>query len=83
MIDAAPFAFLRGCIWSDGCMFINRTGPYAYLTADFCNSSEDIRKLFAHACDVAGLTYRTAGTRVRINRRASVERLVAAIGTKS
>jgi hypothetical protein len=82
IIEASPFDFLRGCIWSDGCLFINRTGPYEYLTADFCNSSADIRGLFVRACEAAGLDYRAANDRVRINRRASVERLVAQIGTK-
>ena len=82
IVAEAPFDFLRGCIWSDGCTFINRTGQYAYLTADFCNSSSDIRGLFANACDAAELDYRMNGDRVRINRRASVERLVSRIGTK-
>ena len=35
LVDAAPWSFLRGCIHSDGCFFINRTGPYRYLSADF------------------------------------------------
>ena len=26
-VAAAPWAFLRGCIRSDGCVFVNRTGP--------------------------------------------------------
>jgi hypothetical protein len=82
LVRSAPFQFLRGCIWSDGCMFINRTGPYEYLTADFCNSSADIRTLFTSACEEAGLDYRANRDRVRINRRPSVRRLVAEIGTK-
>jgi hypothetical protein len=82
VVLASPYGFLRGCIWSDGCTFVNRTGPYAYLTVDFCNRSDDIRAIFRSACEVAKLDYRENGDRVRINRRASVERLVAQIGVK-
>jgi hypothetical protein len=82
VVIASPFDFLRGCIWSDGCTFVNRTGRYAYLTVDFCNRSDDIRAIFRLACHAAELDYRENGDRVRINRRASVERLVARIGTK-
>ena len=37
LVAAAPWAFLRGCIRSDGCVFVNRTGRYEYLSYDFCN----------------------------------------------
>ena len=50
LVDAAPWAFLRGCIRSDGCVFINRTGPYEYLSYDFTNHSEDILDLFEQTC---------------------------------
>ena len=46
LVDAAPWAFLRGCIRSDGCVFINRTGRYEYLSYDFKNLSADILDLF-------------------------------------
>ena len=48
-VAAAPYAFLRGCLHSDGCFFINRTGRYRYLSADFTNRSDDIRALFRGA----------------------------------
>lgn len=35
LLEAAPWAFVRGCIRSDGCSFVNRTGPYAYLSFEF------------------------------------------------
>lgn len=82
-LEAAPWSFLRGCIRSDGCTFINRTGPYSYLTFDFRNRSEDIRRLFTCSCDLAGVEYRHTAERVRINRRTSVERLVANVGIKA
>ena len=55
---AAPWAFLRGCIRSDGCVFINRTGKYAYESYDFCNLSHDIRDLFAAVCESVGVECR-------------------------
>jgi hypothetical protein len=82
IVDAEPWAFLRGCIRSDGCVFINRTGRYRYLTYDFCNSSADIRHLFERACESVGLDCRPAGLRVRVNKRASVELLAANVGVK-
>ena len=39
LVAAAPWAFLRGCIRSDGSVFVNRTGRYEYLSYDFCNLS--------------------------------------------
>jgi hypothetical protein len=32
IVEAEPWRFLRGCIRSDGCVFINRTGRYEYLS---------------------------------------------------
>ena len=42
LVDEAPWSFLRGCIRSDGCAFVNRTGRYEYLSYDFTNLSTDI-----------------------------------------
>ena len=39
LVAAAPWRFLGGCIRTDGCAFINRTGPHEYLSYDFCNLS--------------------------------------------
>ena len=46
LVGAAPWAFLRGCIRSDGCVFVNRTGRYEYLSYGFTNYSSDILDLF-------------------------------------
>lgn len=83
LVHTAPWQFLRGCIRSDGCVFVNRTGSYRYLSYDFCNSSEDIRRLFVETCDAVGVETRCAGNRVRINRRASVAQLREHVGLKS
>ena len=86
-LEKAPWRFLRGCIRSDGCVFVNRTGPYSYLSYDFCNNSEDIIELFTRACRLMDVEYRLTRwrekLRVRINRRASVKRMLAEVGLKT
>jgi hypothetical protein len=94
LVTASPWRFLRGCIRSDGCAFINRTDihrpqPYEYLSYHFGNLSKDIIDTFTAACDLAGVhDYRVSGKAggrwaVRINRRASVARMVEHVGLKS
>jgi hypothetical protein len=86
LVETAPWGLLRGCIRSDGCVFLNATGPYRYLTYDFCNRSEDIARLFASTCSMVGLDHRVTCWRgmwrVRINRRSSVNRMLEEVGTK-
>ena len=53
LVGSAPWAFVRGCIRSDGCSFINRTGRYAYLSFEFRNWSTDILGIFAATCAAA------------------------------
>lgn len=50
IVEAAPWPFIRGCIRTDGCAFINRTGPYEYLSYEFSNMSTDIVDLFVETC---------------------------------
>lgn len=88
ILDVAPWAFVRGCIRSDGSAFVNRTGPYEYLSYDFGNRSEDIVRLFMEECERLGLKPRanmdSRGLwHVRINRRESVARMVEQVGIKS
>ena len=92
LVEAAPFAFLRGCIRSDGCVFVNRTDvhrprPYEYLSYQFSNMSKDIVDLFVAACDQVGVFTRVNRRRnglwmVRINRRASVALIQEHVGLK-
>jgi Homeodomain-like domain len=82
LVEAAPWAFLRGCIRSDGCVFVNRTGRYEYLTYHFGNHSADIRNLFIATCHCVGVHCSVSGRHVRVNRRDSVERLAQHVGTK-
>jgi LAGLIDADG-like domain len=88
LVEAAPWAFIRGCIRSDGSVFVNRTGPYEYLSYEFGNHSEDIARLFVRLCDGLDLRPRiNQDSRgrwdVRINRRESVARLLEHVGVKS
>jgi hypothetical protein len=82
ILHAEPWSFLRGCIWSDGCVFVNRTGAYSYLSYEFANYSTDIRALFTQACELVGVSYRVYGTRVRMCQRESVNLLAANVGGK-
>lgn len=85
---AAPWALLKGLIRSDGCVFVNRTGPYEYVSYVFSNASHDIIKIFLAACAQVGLRPRTNRTpgrlmwNVRLNRRDDVALLTARVGSK-
>jgi hypothetical protein len=82
-LDAAPWAFLRGCIRSDGCTFINRTGRYTYLSYEFRNLSAGILGAFADTCETVGLHPRRYRDRVRLCRRDDVALLLQHVGTKN
>lgn len=82
IVDQAPWSFLRGCVRSDGCVFLNRTGPYVYLSYDFTNRSSDILDIFSRTCDAVGVEYRRYAKRVRICRRPSVALMEANVGLK-
>jgi hypothetical protein len=91
-VEDHPWKFIRGCIQTDGCHFINRTDvhrpePYEYLSYQFSNRSRDIAELFVSACDLGGVSCRLTGApergwSVRVNRRASVALMVEHVGLK-
>jgi len=81
-ITAAPWSFLKGCIRSDGCVFINRTGPYEYLSYGFHNLSAEILGLFVETCRSLELPPCVYATSVRLNRRDDVARLLEHVGRK-
>jgi hypothetical protein len=83
LVHAAPWSFIRGCIRSDGCCFVNRTGRYEYRSYCFDNISAEIRELFVDACEQVGVACRPAGTSVRIYRRASVALMLEHVGLKA
>jgi hypothetical protein len=92
LVRLAPWPFIRGCIRTDGCCFINRTDvhrptPYEYVSYEFSNKSDDIVALFVGACEQVGVfTRANQGARghwsVRINRRESVARMLEHVGRK-
>jgi hypothetical protein len=82
LVEQAPWHLLKGLIRSDGCVFVNRTGRYAYLSSQLDNYSPDVLDVFCTTCDMVGLDYRRYRRYVRINRRASVARLKSKIGLK-
>ena len=89
LVAAEPWALIRGLIASDGSSFINRTGPYEYLSYDFSNTSTGIATMFLDACRQVGVRYRINLNRrrdiwqVRINRRPSVALMLEHVGIKS
>jgi hypothetical protein len=83
LVSAAPWAFLRGCIRSDGCVFVNRSGPYEYLSYGFSNYSADILDLVEATCLAQGMRPRRYAKAIRLNRREDVARLLEQVGVKS
>ena len=83
LVAAAPWALLRGLIRSDGCVFMNRTGRYEYLSYEFANLSSDILELCEETCRRVGLRPRRYARAIRLYRREDVALLVEHVGTKS
>jgi hypothetical protein len=93
LVDQAPWPFIRGCIRTDGCAFINRTDvhrdvPYEYLSYGFSNKSKDIVDLLVQSCDQVGVFTRVNCSAkgqwdVRINRRSSVALMLEHVGRKT
>jgi Homeodomain-like domain len=83
ILEREPWRFLRGSIRSDGCVFVNRTGRYEYLSYEFSNLSAQIRELFMDACDLVDVEYRAYRRYVRIYRRESVALMQEHVGSKA
>jgi hypothetical protein len=86
LVDRASLSLVRGLIRSDGCAFINRPGPYEYLSYDFSNYPKDIVDLFVWACSRVGIATRINQHKrrwaVRINQRTSVALMEWHVGLK-
>jgi hypothetical protein len=82
LVTTAPWCFLRGCIRSDGCVFVNRTGPYEYISYGFTNYSSDILDLVETTCRAQGLRPCRYARAIRLNRREDVARLLEHVGAK-
>ena len=64
-------------------MFVNRTGPYEYVSYEFSNRSRDIVDSFVGTCERLGLRPRRYHRYVRLYRREDVAVLLREVGTKS
>jgi hypothetical protein len=87
IVAAAPQAFLRALIHTDGWRGTNRVRvkgrDYAYPRYQFSNRSDDIRQLFTDTCDRIGVAWRPWGPyHVSIARREAVAMLDTFIGPK-
>jgi len=79
---------LRGLIHSDGCRIKNRVRVrgkhYEYTRYMFSNRSEDIRRIFADACERADIEWRRMNEwTVSVAKRDSVGAMDRFIGPKS
>ena len=96
IVDAHPWAFIRGLIHSDGCRITNWTTRivagqrkrYEYPRYLFTNKSDDILRLCADALDKVGVEWRVTRRgrdpyNISVARRASVALMDAHIGPKS
>ena len=87
IVDEHPDRLLRGLIHSDGWRGTNRVTvrgkAYEYPRYNFCNVSDDIRRIFCDACDSLGVEWRRMNARnISVARRASVARLDEFVGPK-
>jgi hypothetical protein len=88
IVAAAPQAFLRALIHTDGWRGTNRVRvkgrDYAYPRYQFSNRSDDIRRLFTDTCDRIDVAWRPWGRyHVSIARREAVATLDTFIGPKA
>lgn len=88
VVRAYPQALLRGLIHSDGSRHLNTVHSpagraYAYPRYEFSNRSEDIRRIFTHACDLLGIQWRSTNRwNISVARRESVARMDEFVGPK-
>ena len=92
IVDAHPWAFLKGLLHSEGSRCINKVtrhlkdGPKVYLYSRwfFCNESKDIRALFTRTCDQLGIAWTVDGPKnISIARRADCDLLDLMVGPKA
>lgn len=90
LVSGNETSLLRGLIHSDGCRAINRVrNPrtrkiYAYPRYQFTNEPEDIKAIFANACDALGVHWtRTNRKTISVSRKRDVAFLDGFIGPKN
>jgi hypothetical protein len=93
IVEAHPWAFLRGLIHSDGCRTTNRfatklpsgrVAEYEYVRYFFSNVSADIRGLFCATCERVGVRWTQSNHRnISVSHRHSVALLEQHVGAKT
>lgn len=96
IVDAHPWAFIRGLIHSDGCRITNWTTRlvggerkrYEYPRYFFSNKSDDIRKLCGDTLSKVGVEWTTTARgvdpyNISVARKASVALMDLHVGPKS
>lgn len=88
LVEDEPWGLIKGLIWTDGCRFVNRTGPHEYRSFAFSNCSEGIVDMLLDATRRVGLEPRVTFElrrriwHVRFNRRRCVALLDQHVGGK-
>ncbi|MGY1501634.1 helix-turn-helix domain-containing protein [Streptomyces sp. QTS52] len=95
IVDAHPWAFIRGLIHSDGCRITNWTTRlvagerkrYEYPRYFFANKSDDIRKLFSDTLNKVGVEWTSLARgsdpfNISVARKASVALMDIHVGPK-
>jgi hypothetical protein len=85
LVNEFPLLFFKGLYHSDGSRSRNFVKGKDYPRYEFCNHSEDIKRIFCATCDLIGLHWTVAsnGKIIQIARRADVTFLDQYIGPKS
>jgi hypothetical protein len=91
IVEAHPWAFIRGLIHSDGCRITNWTEQivagepkrYEYTRYFFTNVSSDIRDLYCWALDMVGVEWRCSNWRnISVAKKNSVALMDLHVGPK-
>jgi hypothetical protein len=88
IVDAHPWALIRGLIHSDGCRSINkivtRGKPYSYPRYFFANESSDILAIMGRTLDDVGVEWRfNRPNSISIARRDAVALMDLHVGPKT
>ncbi len=55
IIEEHPEQFIRACFQTDGCIYLQKVGKYAYKRYTFVNKSKDITEIFLYALSLLGI----------------------------
>jgi intein-encoded DNA endonuclease-like protein len=83
IIEEYPFDFLKGLIYSDGCIFLNKKSGQYWI--DFTNRSEDIKEIYEEVLGSLGImsSRNSKGLNVRVTNQLAVSALMEHIPLKS